>query len=78
MRYYLSIANTAAIELADCPTWQAEMAQMGVKTRIVAEHGPGGGWPLIEYVGEKSTLLAVLKENFDVDESAADELYGLR
>ena len=45
----------------------ASVAGEGVTFEVITEHGPGGGWPVITFTGERPALLALI-ERYDADQ----------
>lgn len=52
---------------ANAPTredWEAEARSYGLVPFLLAERGPGGGWPLYELSGEAPDLVRFLQERY--------------
>jgi hypothetical protein len=45
-----------------------------IKMTIVDPSGPGGGWPIIKYVGDKKAIEDMVKKFFAQDDEAFDFL----
>lgn len=54
--------------------WRDVVASYGVTMNVVDEHGPGGGWPVIDYTGSVDNVGALLYEHFDMTIDEASEL----
>lgn len=47
---------------------QAFSAKYGVKGTVVNENGPGGGWPVVEWMGKRRNMRDMLVEAYEFDE----------
>jgi len=42
--------------------------EFGLKLEVVNENGPGGGWPEIKFIGDKSEIIRFLDEAYGMDD----------
>jgi hypothetical protein len=49
----------------DFPNFLAALIEKGITPKLLVEHGPGGGWPIYEYVGTREELERMIDDFFE-------------
>ena len=56
--------------------FQKELKAKKIKTKVVEEDGPGGGWPVIRYIADKKTLHDLVAKHWGERDEEQTELYA--
>lgn len=45
----------------------------GVTGKVINPSGPAGGWPVVEWTGERTVMLEMLEESYGLDEQDLED-----